>query len=302
MDKGRMTMAGTIPYLRWREGLCSTVPDEARIGEDLFLIRNPERKYLVSGPFRLDLTISVFLSRGSCRFMADMSGHTVSAPCMFTVSAGQIFQMIWTSDDMETCTVLMSGHFTEEMFIGMKGTEQLLDSVVRHPVIDLSGCISTFEEYLLMLEDLLSSPLNRFKAEAARHLTLAMFYGYSYRFHEICEDKKETAGESLLRRFIVVLKRHYRTQRSVSFYASELCVTPKYLSRAVRRLTGKTALEYIDTYVTTECKALLLSTEMTVQQISDSFCFPSQSVFGKYFKRNAGVSPREYRKRANATL
>lgn len=79
-------------------------------------------------------------------------------------------------------------------------------------------------------------------------------------------------------------------------------MTPKYLSRAVLRLTGMTALEYIDRYVTTECKALLLSTEMTVQQISDSFSFPSQSAFGKYFRRTAGVSPSEYRKRENATL
>ena len=46
-----------------------------------------------------------------------------------------------------------------------------------------------------------------------------------------------------------------------------------------------------------ECKALLSSTTMSIQQIADTLNFPSQSVFGKYFKRATGMSPREYRNR-----
>ena len=53
----------------------------------------------------------------------------------------------------------------------------------------------------------------------------------------------------------------------------------------------------IEQYVITECKALLSSTTMTIQQIADALHFPSQSVFGKYFKHVTGVSPREYRNR-----
>jgi AraC-like DNA-binding protein len=45
-----------------------------------------------------------------------------------------------------------------------------------------------------------------------------------------------------------------------------------------------------------EAKALLKSTDKTIQQISDELNFPSQSFFGKYFKRRAGISPKNYRK------
>ena len=41
-------------------------------------------------------------------------------------------------------------------------------------------------------------------------------------------------------------------------------------------------------------KALLKSTNMTIQQISDELNFANQSFFGKYFKRLTGVSPKEY--------
>jgi len=44
-----------------------------------------------------------------------------------------------------------------------------------------------------------------------------------------------------------------------------------------------------------EAKALLKSTNMTVQQIADELNFFDQSIFGKYFKRIVGVSPREYK-------
>ncbi|MBO4993708.1 MAG: AraC family transcriptional regulator, partial [Alistipes sp.] len=59
--------------------------------------------------------------------------------------------------------------------------------------------------------------------------------------------------------------------------------------------TGMTALEWIERYVVLYAKSSLSSTSMTIQQISDELCFPSQSVFGKYFKRVEGISPRAYR-------
>lgn len=57
----------------------------------------------------------------------------------------------------------------------------------------------------------------------------------------------------------------------------------------------KSAAEWIDDYVILEAKALLRSTNLTIQQISYELNFPSQSFFGKYFKRLTGMSPKEYK-------
>ena len=84
--------------------------------------------------------------------------------------------------------------------------------------------------------------------------------------------------------------------RRLNFYADKLCLTPKYMSTIIRQTSGKTAGNWIDDYVLLEAKALLKSTNMTIQQISDELNFPSQSFFGKYFKRLTGVSPKEYKK------
>ena len=109
--------------------------------------------------------------------------------------------------------------------------------------------------------------------------------------------RPRTKQEELCRRFEEELRAHYMRERQVAFYAGRLCVTPKYLSAVVRQQTGRTAQACIETYVVTESKALLLSTDLSVQQIADRLNFPSQSVFGKYFKRATGLSPRAFRNR-----
>ncbi|WP_298650554.1 helix-turn-helix domain-containing protein [uncultured Proteiniphilum sp.] len=92
------------------------------------------------------------------------------------------------------------------------------------------------------------------------------------------------------------MRAHFKQHRGLDFYASKLCLTPKYMSTIIKQTSGKTAGDWIDDYILLEAKALLKSTNMTIQQISDELNFPSQSFFGKYFKRLTGVSPKEYRK------
>jgi AraC-like DNA-binding protein len=69
------------------------------------------------------------------------------------------------------------------------------------------------------------------------------------------------------------------------------------LSKVIKATGGKPANDWIDDHVVLEAKALLKSTNMTIEQISDALHFPSQSFFGKYFKRVTGLSPREYKGR-----
>ena len=73
-------------------------------------------------------------------------------------------------------------------------------------------------------------------------------------------------------------------------------ITPKHLSQAIKEFTNRNALNIIEEYVISEAKSMLLSTAMSIQQISDELNFSSQSVFGKYFRRVTGTSPSDYRK------
>ena len=104
-----------------------------------------------------------------------------------------------------------------------------------------------------------------------------------------------TAQQEKCEKFMTLVAENFKTQRDIGFYADKLCVTSKYLSTMLKQETGMTALDWIEKHVVLYTKSCLSSTSMTIQEISDDLDFPSQSVFGKYFKRVEGISPKAYR-------
>ena len=94
-----------------------------------------------------------------------------------------------------------------------------------------------------------------------------------------------------------LIHKYSSTEREVSFYANELCISTKYLTSICRNETKDSAKKIIDDFMILEIKVLLQSTELTVQEIADKLNFPDQSYLGRYFKRHEGISPMEYRKK-----
>ena len=92
------------------------------------------------------------------------------------------------------------------------------------------------------------------------------------------------------------LTQNFREHREVSWYAEQMCITPKYLTTTVKLVSGKGANEWIWTYVIEEAKLQLRTTHKPIQQISAELHFTSQSFFGKYFKQYTDMSPQAYRK------
>jgi len=108
-------------------------------------------------------------------------------------------------------------------------------------------------------------------------------------------QKRFSRKEELSHRFHNLLNRHFREQRSVSFYASELNVTAKYLSTAVKEVSGRTAGDAIDDIVVMEAKVLLKNTQLSIVEVSDQLHFNDQFFFSQYFKKRTGLSPSDYR-------
>ncbi len=112
-------------------------------------------------------------------------------------------------------------------------------------------------------------------------------------------DKKRPMNKSrkinYVHDFMNLLREYYQQERTVAFYASKLCISPKYLSLLVRDVTGHSAAEIIDRYVINEAKNMLRFSGFTIQQVAYKLNFPNQSAFGKYFKHLTGQSPTAFR-------
>ena len=102
--------------------------------------------------------------------------------------------------------------------------------------------------------------------------------------------------EDLFMDFMNLLPQHYVREHGIEFYADALGVTPTFLSRVVRQVSGRTVVEYINRLLLMESIWLLESTSLGINEIADRVGYADSTTFGRFFYRMKGVTPREYRK------
>lgn len=108
-------------------------------------------------------------------------------------------------------------------------------------------------------------------------------------------DSFKSRADELFYKFRQLLSEHFRTSRSVAFYADKLCITPRYLTNIVQSRYGKSPKEAIDIYTIMQMRLDLLQTDTPVAELAWRYNFSSPSFFSDYFSRNAGLSPQQYR-------
>ena len=101
--------------------------------------------------------------------------------------------------------------------------------------------------------------------------------------------------EDLFSQFMKLLSDHITSERSITYYASQLCITLKYLSTVVKLISGKTPTDWIREKLIDEMKYRLCHSQATIKEIAFQLHFPNNSFFGKYFKAATGVAPTRYR-------
>lgn len=100
----------------------------------------------------------------------------------------------------------------------------------------------------------------------------------------------------LFRRFMSLLATDITTSREVKYYADKLKITPKYLTMVTRQISNRSATEWITRSVILNAKALLSTTQLSVQEISSQLNFANPSFFGQYFLRYTQMTPKEFRR------
>ena len=104
-----------------------------------------------------------------------------------------------------------------------------------------------------------------------------------------------STAEMTFRRFIKLVETETPKEREVGYYASKLCITPKYLSAICKEIARRPASALINEATAKQIKMMLRSSDMTIKEIAREAGFDNLSFFGKYVKRELGMSPRDYR-------
>lgn len=268
--------------------------DTVIIGKDLALAKIDQTSQAFAEPTKLAHAIIVICTAGHSRIRINLKEYEIEGPMVVTLMPGQIVESLNHSINFQGYTIALSRRFID--IINLPGWQAHHMTVYNNPVNEISHeTMKIMLTFYAILYRAASNEENPFRLQVIENLIRVFFYG------GISTFKKDTCAttsnkNSIVERFIALVEENYRTERLIGFYADKLCITPKYLSKLVRDNTGRSAGDWIESHVILEARAMLQSSDLTIQQIASSLNFPNQSFFGKYFKRAVGVSPKQYRR------
>ena len=109
------------------------------------------------------------------------------------------------------------------------------------------------------------------------------------------DDKIELNGESKIKDIVKYVDSHYCKNISLKFLAGHFYLEQKYLSKLFKNYIGQGFIEYVTNKRIEKAKKLLANTNYTISEIAEQVAYEDANYFSVVFKRNVGITPREYR-------
>ena len=101
--------------------------------------------------------------------------------------------------------------------------------------------------------------------------------------------------KELVNKFMGLLKKNFYSKKFVNDYATLLSVTPNYLNRTVKKITGHPTSYHIQQQIILEAKRQAIYSSESMKQIAYGLGFDNPAHFSKFFKNNCGVNFTEYK-------
>ena len=107
--------------------------------------------------------------------------------------------------------------------------------------------------------------------------------------------KQQDERFHLIRKFNLLVESHFKSEHSVSFYAQQLCKSPKTISNLFAIFNQKPPSQIIQERIIVEARRLLHYTDRSIKHITFELGFEEVSYFSNFFKNNTGMSPSDFR-------
>ncbi len=250
-------------------------------------------------PVQLDMNVCFLCISGEIELSIDLNKYTLHSGDAAMVLTGSFLRLISISDNARSAFIAINSDFLK--YVGSAKTViEHVNRVKSMPVHHMEG--DEMKECLMIYTEIkkkLSNPGYRFKEEVAKSYIQILLCNFFDRFEhqsgQTDEPQPRSRKEELFTRFIKLVKDNYLDNRTITFYADKLCVSPKYLSSVVHAISGKYATDWINQYVILEAKSMLRMEETSIKDVSNHLNFANQSFFAKFFKKHTGYTPKEYK-------
>lgn len=272
--------------------------DDFMMLDDNFDDEVPKGFTYVGTPVKLLFVTLIICLRGKMRIRVNLKEMIVEANDLLLIIPGSIIDMVVCEGDCRMAVM----HIDNDKVAHQPSVKILLKL---RTIIKNESFITRFRESAMlqfvegykMMRKVINDETLKFKNEAIEGCFQAMaaYWMSEIEFQSQFEAApKITRNEQIFKHFLNLVQKNYMVHREVSFYADQICITAKYLGVVVAQVSGRRPLDWIRDYVILDAKAMLLSRDYSIQQISQLLNFPNPSFFSKYFREAVGYSPSKY--------
>ncbi len=244
------------------------------------------------------VTILCIEGKASCKI--EGKEYHIGKNDIIMAHPNQFIQNAMVSCDFKCRGILMSPSYFESIFI-LGGNIWEAGLIIReNPLLHLEDqdMAHFLKDHEFLKQKLADTHLPH-HAQIIKLLLQSFIYEFydnlAPMLNQQLSDRDYSSGEIIFKRFVSLTATDAPRHRDVTHYADKLCITPKYLSTICKKQTGKTASELINQVTINYIRTMLTSSEKSIKEIAAEAGFDNLSFFGKYVRRELGVSPRDYR-------
>ena len=276
------------------------------MGDDFILAHRTNRNNikLLKYPSRVDAYTALFCRKGHFKCSINLNEYEINEG-MLVVNLPDNIIRIESFDDSDDDPISLIIISVSQQFMSNYRTD--ISKMLTEALVFLDNpCFEMDEserrlcvQYLNLMDEVRKSE-TIYAHESLKHLVSSLFYLFGSFLNKRMAAKEADKDASsrhkyIFEQFIGLVKQYHNKERSVGFYADKICLTPKYLSKIVKSVSGLSAPQWIDQYVLLEAEQLLKYSDMGIKEIADQLNFQSLSFFFKFFKKHTGCTPSQYR-------
>lgn len=256
-----------------------------------------------SSAFRTNYFAFLLITSGTGSYTIDSLQFPLEPVTFYFTNPGHL-KSFSISEPWKGFIMSVTDNFIKQYFAGDLYKEFPFLVAETTPAVKVSG--ETAEDLSFRFQTILKEYQSRssFKFQMINHFLIA----FLYKIKELIQTTPALKGHSfgyspLVIQFRKMLDYHFReiihgeiTQlHKLNQFADRLFVHPNYLGSLVKKETGKTVSQWISQRVITEAQSLLQNTTLSIAEISYQLTFKEPTNFTKYFKKQTGFTPKEYR-------
>ncbi|MDB5031864.1 helix-turn-helix transcriptional regulator [Mucilaginibacter sp.] len=242
----------------------------------------------------------VFFTKGGGSQTIDFQQVPVRPNQVYFMIPGQVHNWAFEGD-VDGYIINFSVPFFQSFLLKANYLEEFtfFTGIIQDAVIDIPAelqgkVIDLFEELIRETEE--PKPL---ETDMVRSIMLQLFISIARLSLNKANKTIPSYNYTLLRSFQKLIEKNYTTIKLPKQYAELLYITPNHLNALCNDVLGISAGEVIRNRIALEAKRLLINNDLTILEIANQLNFADNSYFTKFFKKQANLTPEEFRKSTN---